>query len=162
MKPDFIRVEADELTYNLHIMIRFELERAMLRGDLSPADLPGAWNEKYESYLNITPSNDSKGCLQDIHWSMGAMGYFPTYTLGNLYAAQFFDAASEALPDLEASFARGEFSPLLQWLRKEIHSQGQRYRPEALCETVTGKPLSADALVNYLSTKFRAVYGLIG
>ena len=128
VRPNLIRTEADEVTYNLHILLRFELERALVRGDLQVADLPGAWNEKMEAFLGLTPPNYSQGVMQDVHWSAGHLGYFPTYTLGNLYAAQFFARAAKDLGDLEASFARGDFGPLLNWLREKIHSQGNRYR----------------------------------
>jgi len=160
VRPDFIRVEADEATYNMHIMIRFEIERALLRGDLAVADVPDAWNEKYREYLGIEVPNDAKGCLQDIHWSMVSMGYFPTYTLGNLYSAQFFDAAKREIPGLEEGFARGEFEPLKAWLNEKIHRQGRRYLPPQLCEVVTGAPLSADHLMSYLEEKLGGIYGL--
>jgi carboxypeptidase Taq len=160
VRRSLIRTAADEATYNLHIMVRFELERAMLRGDLSAADLPGAWNEKYKAYLDLDVPSDRQGCLQDIHWSMGAMGYFPTYTLGNLYAAQFFEAAAAELGDIHAMVARGEFAPLIGWLTRNIHSQGMRYRSAELCEVVTGKPVSAAPLLRHLSGKFRPLYGL--
>ncbi len=160
VRPDFIRVEADEATYNMHIMIRFELERALLKGDLAVADVPTAWAEKYRDYLGIEVPCDSKGCLQDIHWSMVSMGYFPTYTLGNLYSAQFFDAAKREIPGLEDGFAKGEFGPLKTWLNEKIHQQGRRYLPADLCEVVTGAPLSADHLMTYLETKLGEVYGL--
>ena len=160
VRPDFIRVEADEATYNMHIMIRFEIERALLKGDLAVADVPTAWAEKYRDYLGIEVPCDSKGCLQDIHWSMVSMGYFPTYTLGNLYSAQFFDAAKRDLPGLEEGFANGEFASLKTWLNEKIHSQGRRYLPADLCEVVTGSPLSADHLMDYLETKLGGVYGL--
>ena len=160
VKPDFIRVEADEATYNMHIMIRFEMERAILNGDLSVRDIPGAWNQKYKDYLGLDVPNNAKGCLQDIHWSMVAMGYFPTYTLGNLYSAQFFAKASEELGDLDDQFRRGEFSNLKRWLGEKIYSQGQRFRAADLCEVVTGKPLSADPLMSYLEGKLRPLYGI--
>jgi carboxypeptidase Taq len=160
VRPDFIRVEADEATYNMHIMIRFEIERAVMKGDLLVADIPAAWNEKYRDYLGLDVPDDSTGCMQDIHWSMCSMGYFPTYTLGNLYSAQFFDAACREMPGLEDGFARGEFSPLREWLNEKIHSQGQRYLAADLCEVVTGAPLSADFLMTYLEGKFGELYGL--
>ena len=137
----------------------FEIERAVMKGDLAAADIPGVWNEKYKDYLGIDVPNDAKGCLQDIHWSMGSMGYFPTYTLGNLYAAQFFEKAREDHPSLEADFARGEFAPLLDWLNTNIHAHGRRYRASDLCEHVTGKPLSADPLMRHLEGKLRPLYG---
>lgn len=160
VKPDFIRVEADEATYNFHVMIRFEIERLVLRGDLAVKDIPGVWNAKYKEYLNLDVPNDAKGCLQDVHWSMGAMGYFPTYTLGNLYCAQFFEAALEAMPDLMDQFAQGSFEGLRTWLNDNIHAHGRRYKPGELCEVVTGKPLSADPLLRHLEGKLRPLYGL--
>jgi len=160
VKPDFIRVEADEATYNMHIMIRFELERMMMKGDLSVSDLPDAWNARYKEYLGIDVPSDTKGCLQDIHWSMTSMGYFPTYTLGNLYCAQFFEKAMEEIPDMYEQFARGEFGSLKSWLNENIHQHGQRYRAAELCEVVTGKPLSSDPLMRHLENKLRPLYGL--
>ncbi|MEE2907880.1 MAG: carboxypeptidase M32 [Planctomycetota bacterium] len=160
VKPDFIRVEADEATYNMHIMIRFELERALMKGDLAVGDLPEAWNTKYRDYLGIDVPNDAKGCLQDVHWSMCAMGYFPTYTLGNLYCAQFFEKAMSDMPDLYEQFAQGEFEGLLNWLRTNIHEHGQRYRAADLCEHVTGRPLESAPLVKHLNDKLRPLYGV--
>ncbi|MDP7009695.1 MAG: carboxypeptidase M32 [Phycisphaerales bacterium] len=160
VRPDFIRVEADEATYNMHIMIRFELERLMMRGDLSVADLPDAWNQRYKEYLGIDVPNDTKGCLQDIHWSMTSMGYFPTYTLGNLYCAQFFETALEAHPDLYEQFAVGEFGTLKTWLNQNIHQRGQQYRASELCEVVTGSPLSSAPLMRHLEKKLKPIYGL--
>ncbi|MBB6428256.1 carboxypeptidase M32 [Algisphaera agarilytica] len=163
VQPSLIRVEADEATYNLHIMIRFELERAMLKGDIKAADLPEAWNQKYRDYLGIDVPSDAQGCLQDIHWSMGALGYFPTYTLGNLYSAQFFEAACEALggsDTVHGMFERGEFAPLLDWLRTNIHSSGNTYHSAELCKHVTGKDLSADPLMRQLENKLLPIYGL--
>src|SRR5690606_14840564 len=121
VKPTLIRVEADEAAYNMHIMIRFEIERALLTGDLPVADVPAVWNQRYQEYLGIEVPDDARGCLQDIHWSMLAIGYFPTYTLGNLYSAQFFEAAREAIPDLEEQFACGQFESLKTWLNENIH-----------------------------------------
>ncbi len=160
MRPSLIRVEADEVTYNLHIMIRFEIEHAFLKGDLKAKDIPAAWNERFKEYLGITPPNDSDGCLQDVHWSSGLIGYFPTYALGNLYSAQFFAKAKEDMPDLDDQFARGDFSGLKNWLAKNIHTHGQRYRAVNLVEVVTGKPLSHEPAVSYLNAKFGELYGL--
>jgi len=154
VEPGFIRVEADEATYNLHIMLRFELELAMFRNELSVSDIPGVWNEKMRKYLGITPPNDAMGALQDVHWSMGAFAYFPTYSLGNMYAAQLYDAAGRELGDLEAMFARGEFGPLLSWLRKNIHEYGQTYRPRDLIKKATGEERSPEALIRYLEGKY--------
>ncbi|GAC1447751.1 MAG: hypothetical protein NVSMB9_30260 [Isosphaeraceae bacterium] len=160
VEPSLIRVQADEVTYNLHVLIRFELERALLSGDLSVADLPGAWNEAYQRSLGVSPANDSEGCLQDIHWSAGLIGYFPTYTLGNLYAAQFFARASEELDDLPGAFARGDFSSLLGWLRGKIHRHGQRYRAADLARRVTGSAIDHRPLVASLRTKYGELYNL--
>ncbi len=153
VKPSYIRVEADEATYNLHILLRFEMESAFFNGDIKVADVPAIWNEKFEKYFGIKPPNDKEGCLQDVHWSAGLIGYFPTYTLGNLYAAQFFAKAGEDLGDLDSQFAEGDFSQLHDWLRKNIHQHGQRYRAEDLVKKVTGKPLSHQPLMDYLNAK---------
>ena len=160
VKPDLIRVEADEATYNLHIMVRFEIERRLIGGDLAVADLPGVWNARYKEYLGIDVPDDRRGCLQDIHWSLASMGYFPTYTLGNLYAAQFFEKAIVDIPDLYAQFEQGEFSAMKNWLTKNIHSQGMRYHAADLCQVVTGKAPSADALMRHLEGKLRPLYGV--
>ncbi len=159
VNPDFIRVEADEATYNMHIMIRFEIERALIRGDLAPADIPGVWNDKYKEYLGLDVPDDRRGCLQDIHWSSGSIGYFPTYTLGNLYAAQFFEQALEDMPDLHDRFEQGHFDSLKQWLNTKIHAHGRRYPAPELCVNVTGKPLSAEPLMRHLEGKLRPLYG---
>jgi carboxypeptidase Taq len=158
VEPGFIRVEADEATYNLHVMVRFEIERAVIGGSLEVAGIPAVWNRLYKELLGLEVPDDRRGCLQDIHWSMGAMGYFPTYTLGNLYASQFFEAACESMPGLVDGFARGEFAPLREWLRENIHRHGRRYRPAELCERITGKPLSADPLMRHLEGKLRPLY----
>jgi carboxypeptidase Taq len=160
VKPDFIRVEADEATYNMHIMVRFEMECALLSGELAVADVPGVWNARYKEYLGIVVPDDRRGCLQDIHWSMASMGYFPTYTLGNLYAAQLFEKALADIPDLYQQFERGEFGALKHWLNTSIHQHGMRFRAAELCQHVTGKPLSADPLMRHLEGKLRPIYGL--
>ncbi len=160
VRPSWIRVEADEVTYNLHILLRFEMEQGLIAGDIKPADVPGAWNEKFQLYFGMTPLDDAVGCLQDIHWSAGLVGYFATYTLGNMYGSQFFTQARKDLGDLDAMFAKGEFAPLLDWLRKNIHSRGQHLRASQLVETVTGQPLSHKPLMEHLKTKFGAIYGL--
>jgi carboxypeptidase Taq len=158
--PGLIRVEADEATYNLHIMIRFELERALVRGDLSPADLPGVWKEKYAASLGVEVPDDARGCMQDIHWSMGAMGYFPTYTIGTLLAAQLFETAVEQIPDLFEQFSRGQFDALTGWLNQNIHRRGRTCYAAELCETVTGQPLSAGPLIRHLENKLKPLHGL--
>jgi carboxypeptidase Taq len=160
VQPGFIRVEADEATYNLHIMIRFDLERRMLRGDLAVADLPAAWNEHYREALGLEVPDDRRGCLQDVHWSMGAMGYFPTYTLGTMLSAVFFEAANAAIPDLPKMFARGEFTPLRRWLVENVHAHGRRHRFRDLCRIVTGQELTADPLLAYLEAKLRPLHGI--
>ncbi len=158
--PSYIRVEADEATYNLHILLRFELERALISGDLKPADVPGEWNSRFKKYFGIEVDNDANGCLQDVHWSIGYLGYFPTYTLGNLYSAQFFTKATRDIPNLMRQFEEGNYRGLLDWLRKNIHSQGQRYRANKLCEKVTGEPLSHKPLMDYMSEKYGEIYGI--
>ncbi len=160
VRPSLIRVEADEATYNLHIIVRFELEQALLNGDLQPADLPDAWNEKYEQYLGIQPPNNADGVLQDVHWSSTAIGYFPTYSLGNLYAAQFFEQADKDLGGLSDQFARGEFQPLREWLTTNIYHRGRCYSPAELAQTITGRPLSHKPLIKYLRSKLAPLYGL--
>lgn len=160
VEQSYIRVEADEATYNLHVMLRFGIERAMVRGDLAVKDLPGVWNERFKEMLGVKVPDDRRGCLQDVHWSFGLLGYFPTYTLGNLYAAQFWEKINEDIPDLSSQISRGEFGALLGWLRMNIHEHGQRYRAGELRERITDKPLSADPLMRHLEDKLRPVYGL--
>jgi carboxypeptidase Taq len=160
VEPSLIRVEADEVTYGLHIMLRFDLERKMLRNEIAIKDVPAAWNAGMKELLGITPPDDAQGCLQDIHWSMGMFGYFPTYALGNLYAAQFFAAARRAMPDLEEQLARGELLALREWLRENIHQHGKRYRANELIKVVTGSELSHQPFVDYLHAKFKPLYGL--
>jgi carboxypeptidase Taq len=146
-----------------HILVRFELEQALINDDLPIGDLPGAWNEKYRAYLGISPPKDAVGVLQDIHWSAGLVGYFPTYSLGNLYAAQFFDRAEQDLGGatvLADAFARGEFSPLREWLREKIHRHGQCYTAAQLVERVTGKPLSHEPLIRRLRGTLGPLYGV--
>lgn len=160
VRPSLIRVESDEATYNLHILIRFELEQALLEEQLPIGQLPGAWTEKYRQYLGIQPPDDSTGVLQDVHWSGGLFGYFPSYSLGNLYAAQIFAQADAELGGLASQFARGEFLPLRDWLREKIHRQGQRYSAGELVQRVTGRPLSPEPLVSHLRRKLGLLYGL--
>ena len=160
VEPSLIRVEADEVTYNLHILLRFELECDLIEGRVAVAELPEVWNERMEQYLGIRPPDDALGVLQDTHWSCGLLGYFPTYTLGNLYAAQFFHQAHQDLPDLEAQIAQGELGPLKTWLNEKIHARGARATASELVEEVTGAKLSADYFIDYLWEKFGALYGL--
>lgn len=160
VQRSFIRVEADEAMYNLHIMLRFGLERAMISGDLAIKDIPGEWNERFERMLGAKVPDDAHGCLQDVHWSFGLVGYFPTYTLGNLYAAQFFEAIREQTPDLDDRVARGDMSPVLDWTREHIHTLGRRYTAAEMCEKATGKPLGPDPLMRHLEGKLRPIYGV--
>jgi len=160
VRPSLIRVEADEATYNLHILVRFELELALLSGELPLDELPSAWKEKYRKYVGIEPPDDAQGVLQDIHWSAGLFGYFPTYSLGNLYAAQFFAQANADLGGLAGQFARGQFEPLRQWLREKIHQHGQRYSAGELVQRVTGRPLSHQPLIAHLRSKLGPLYGV--
>jgi carboxypeptidase Taq len=148
-----IRVDADEITYPLHVVLRHRLERALLAGDLAVADLPGAWNELMRELLGIVPANDRLGCLQDIHWAVGAIGYFPCYTLGAMLAAQLFDAARAALPDLDADLAKGDFAPLVGWLRSTIHSQGSCLDWDELVRQATGRPLEAEPFLAHVERR---------
>lgn len=158
--PSFIRVEADELTYNLHIMIRYELEKALMAGELEVANLPQAWREKMKAYLGIEPPNDAKGVLQDVHWAGGDFGYFPSYSLGNLYAAQFTHAMEKDLPDFKGLIARGEFAPIRDWLVQNIHRHGKMKTPAQLLQDVTGEQVDARYLMAYFQRKFGAIYGI--
>ena len=158
--PSLIRVEADELTYNLHIMLRVEIEQALIENRVQPDDLPELWNEKMQSYLGIVPEQDAEGVLQDVHWSMGAFGYFPTYTLGNLYAVQFFEQAKQELPQLEEHIAAGQLVPLRRWLEQKIHRWGRMFTPDHLARRVTGKGVSPEPFLRYLEGKYRELYQL--
>jgi len=159
VKPSLIRVEADEGTYNMHVMVRFEMERALLSGSMKVNDVPGEWNKRYKDYLGIDVPDDRRGCLQDVHWSFGLIGYFPTYTLGNLYAAQFWETILVQIPDLKTQISKGEFGTLREWLRENVHKHGKHYRADELCKKITGKALSADPLLRYLEGKVKDVYG---
>jgi carboxypeptidase Taq len=154
--PGFIRVDADEMTYPAHIFLRLQLEQALIGGDLRVADLPGAWNAGMQSMLGITPPDDAAGCLQDIHWYDGLFGYFPSYTLGAMAAAQLMAAARRAVPDLDASLRVGDLSPLTAWLRENIHSQGARLGFNALLTHATGKPLDPSDFVEHLTRRYLA------
>ncbi len=160
VKPDYIRVEADELTYNLHIFLRFELETALIAGDIEVKDLPELWNTKMEAYLGVIPPDDALGILQDIHWSAALFGYFPTYALGSVLSVQFYDCVGHDIPDLSARIARGEFAPLLEWLRDHIHVHGAKFTPQELVRRVTGEGINPQPYITYLSTKYRELYGV--
>ncbi|MEF8857109.1 MAG: carboxypeptidase M32 [Haloplanus sp.] len=157
---NMIRVEADELTYHLHIALRFEIERDLIRGDLSVAEVPAVWNDKMESYLGVRPETDAEGCLQDVHWSHGAFGYFPTYSLGSVVAAQLFDAAERDIEGLEGRIREGEFDALHEWLTETIHRHGKRFETNELVRRATGEDVSADAFVDHATTKYGELYGL--
>jgi carboxypeptidase Taq len=160
VQPSLIRVEADEVTYNLHIMARFELEKRLIAGELGVEDLPAAWNEQYRSLLGIVPPDDAQGVLQDIHWSMGSFGYFPTYALGNLYAAQLFQVLRRDLSALDQHLLRGEFAPILAWLREKVHRVGRTVPAAELCRQVTGRDLDPGFLLAYLEGKYAGIYEL--
>lgn len=154
-----IRVSADEVTYNLHIMLRFSLEQKLFSGALDVDDLPEGWNAESERILGLRPPSHALGCLQDVHWSCGLFGYFPSYCLGNLIAAQWWEALHQQIPELENQIAAGDYAPLLDWLRRNVHRQGRRYRTGDLVAHVTGKPLSHEPLVRYLNDRFQPIYG---
>ncbi len=156
--PTLIRVDSDEVTYNLHIILRFEIEQRLFRGELAVADLPAAWNALAQELLGLTPAHDGEGCLQDVHWSAGAFGYFPSYCLGNMIAAQLWYAAQAALPGLEEDLAAGRFGRLLGWLRAQIHVRGRRLETEELVRAVTGEGLSPRHLVRYLGERYLPLY----
>jgi carboxypeptidase Taq len=160
VRPSLIRVEADEVTYNLHVMLRFDLERAVIHGDLPVADLPAAWNERFARDFGLRPERDADGVLQDIHWSAGLVGYFPTYTLGNLYAAQLMAAAERQLPGLDGRIARGEFDDLLDWLRRHVHGVGRVLESEPLVEQATGGPASERFFLDNLRRRYGPAHGL--
>ncbi|MFQ5597614.1 MAG: carboxypeptidase M32 [Nitrospiria bacterium] len=160
VRPMMIRVEADEVTYNLHIMLRFEIERRLVEEDIEVDTLPELWSAKMEEYLGIRPKADAEGILQDVHWSGGAFGYFPTYTLGNLYAAQFFSQAKKEIPALESRIEKGALLPLKTWLNQKIHRWGKQYPSDALVRKVTGEALNPRYFTDYLYEKFGEIYRL--
>ncbi|MDA7541411.1 carboxypeptidase M32 [bacterium] len=160
VEPSLIRVEADEATYSLHIIIRFEIEQAIFDGALDVIDFPAAWNQKYVEYLGIEPPNDSDGVLQDVHWCEGLFGYFPTYALGNLYAAQFFAAAEKEIGDMDSQFRNGEFQPLLNWLRENVHVTGKSRSATGILKAATGETLSPAAMIEGLRKKYSEIYSI--
>jgi len=159
VKPSLIRIEADEVTYNLHIIVRFEMEKALINGDVAIETLPDLWNAKYREYLGIEPATDSEGVLQDIHWTSG-FGYFPSYTLGNLYAAQIYSALRKAFPNFDERLAAGDTAFILDWLREKMYAFGVIYQPETLMDLVTGEAANPAFFVSYLTGKFEAIYRL--
>ncbi|WP_054024616.1 carboxypeptidase M32 [Bacillus sp. FJAT-28004] len=160
VQPSLVRIEADELTYNLHIIIRYEIEKLIFNGGAKAADLPAIWNEKYKEYLGVTPQNDAEGVLQDVHWSGGAFGYFPSYSLGNMYAAQIADTMERDLQGFWGSVEKGNLLPIKQWLSERIYKYGKLRTPSELIQSVTGKPLDPQHLVTYLTKKYTDIYKL--
>ncbi|NTX00345.1 carboxypeptidase M32 [Myxococcus sp. CA040A] len=160
VRPSLIRTESDEVTYNLHIAVRYELELLLIRDELPLEELPAAWNARMERYLGVTPPDDTQGVLQDIHWAWGELGYFPTYSLGNLYSASLYRAAGRELPDLEGQLRRGQMLPLRDWLRERIHRQGFRLPAEERVREVTGQGLTDADFLGYLRAKYGALYGI--
>lgn len=160
VEPSLIRIEADEVTYPLHVILRFELERALIEGSLSVADLPAAWNSGMKELLGVEPKTDSEGCLQDIHWSMGAFGYFPSYALGNLYGSQLFLAFTKQFPTWKERLAAGEMAFIKEWLNQNVHAYGRQYGSIELLDKVTGKPFSAQAHSDYLNDKYSEIYAI--
>ncbi len=160
VSPSLIRVEADEITYNLHIILRYEMELALLAGNLSVADAPAAWNARMQASLGLTPPTNREGILQDVHWSGGGIGYFPTYTLGNILSAQLFEAAAKDLPTLRDDIASAQFAALYEWLKTHVYQHGKKYPPTELIPLATGKSLTTGPYLDYLKTKFQALYHL--
>ncbi|MDX1437353.1 MAG: carboxypeptidase M32 [Anaerolineales bacterium] len=160
VEPSMIRVEADEATYNLHIMLRLGIEIALIEGSLDVADLPEAWDQGMEDYLGIRPADQAEGVLQDVHWSMGLLGYFSTYALGNLISAQLWERIREDIPNLDDQIRRGDFGELLGWNREKIHRHGAKFEPQELIERVTGSRINPDPYVRYLAEKYSTIYGL--
>jgi carboxypeptidase Taq len=160
-QPSLIRVEADEVTYTMHVILRYEIERGLINGEITTAEVPALWNEKMAAYLGDRPPNDAQGCLQDVHWSGGAMGYFPTYSLGAMYACQIYASAAQDLPTLDEDIAAGNFGKLKSWLNEKVHRSGSFHvSGDALMVAITGKQLDPQIFLRYLKTKYTALYGL--
>lgn len=160
VEPSLIRIEADELTYNIHIMIRYEIEKMIFNDNLSARELPEVWNKKYQEALGISPGNHAEGVLQDVHWSGGAFGYFPSYSLGNMYAAQMMNIARQKLPDLDLQVASGELLPLKEWLTDQVYQHGKLLKPAEIIERISGEELQSSYLCDYLEAKYRDIYRL--
>jgi len=160
VEPSLIRVEADEATYNLHIILRFELEQAMLADEFPLEQLPDEWNSRMWDYLGITVPTDAEGVLQDVHWSGGAIGYFPTYALGNVISAQLWEKITDEIPDLHDQFEQGEFTALREWLTERLYAHGRKFTPKEMLERVVGGPIDPQPYVRYLQDKLGGIYGL--
>ena len=158
VQPSLIRTEADELTYHFHIMIRYELEKLLIEGNMGVNDIPVYWNDHYNQFLGVKVPNDKQGCLQDVHWSHGSFGYFPTYSLGSFYAAQFYSVANQAIPALNRQIEQGNTNDLLQWLRNQVHSKGRRLTSEQLCKDICAETLNIEYFIGYLLGKYRDIY----
>ncbi|HEV7231615.1 MAG TPA: carboxypeptidase M32, partial [Bacteroidia bacterium] len=158
VKPSLIRTNADELTYHFHILIRFEIEKALIEGSVEVKDLPSLWNAKYKEYLGLDVPSDSQGVLQDIHWSHGSFGYFPTYSLGSFYAAQFYACAVKEISGLDAHIEAGNMMPLLNWLRAKVHAYGKHYSAEDLCVMISGEKLNFRHFMEYAEKKYAGIY----
>ncbi len=160
VKPSLIRIEADEVTYNLHIMIRYEIEKALINGEIKVADLPEAWKEKMKEYLGIVPPDDSKGVLQDVHWAGGSFGYFPSYTLGNIYSAQLYNTARKEIKDFDSLVLNGELFKIKEWLAEKIHKHGKLLKPSEILMQVTGEEINPEYMIDYLENKYKEIYKL--
>ncbi|MGZ8516451.1 MAG: carboxypeptidase M32, partial [Chitinophagaceae bacterium] len=158
VQPSLIRTEADEISYHFHVFIRYELEKKLVEGSLHTADIPAFWNEQYKNYLGLIVPDDKNGCLQDVHWGHGSFGYFPTYSLGSFYAAQFFARAKAEIDGLDEHISVGDTQPLLDWLRKKIHSKGRYFTSEDLCKEITGEGLNGKYFMAYAEEKYRDIY----
>jgi carboxypeptidase Taq len=160
VKPSLIRTESDELTYHFHVMIRYEIEKMLISGDLRTIDIPACWKEKYKKWLDVDVPDDTRGCLQDVHWSHGSFGYFPTYSLGSFYAAQFFSYANSSDSALSEKMARGDTTGLLQWLRQRIHASGRIWNSEEICKMATGETLNVRYFLDYMTEKYGDIYAI--
>jgi len=158
VQPSLIRTESDEISYHFHVYIRYELEKKLIEGSLQTKDIPAFWKEQYKSLLNVEVPDDRQGCLQDVHWSHGSFGYFPTYSLGSFYAAQMYQEAGKTVRSLEKDLQSGKTDALLQWLRNQVHRKGRFYTSEELCESISGKPLDVDYFINHLLEKYVSIY----
>jgi carboxypeptidase Taq len=158
VQPSLIRTEADELTYHFHIMIRYELEKLLIGGSMTVQEIPGYWNEQYRQLMGVPVPGDKQGCLQDVHWSHGSFGYFPTYSLGSFYAAQFYAFANQSIPNLTGLIKQGNTTPLLKWLGTAVHQKGRRFTSEELCKDICGETLNIEYFTGYLLDKYKDIY----